>query len=140
MSKSSLAYKGSVKPIIPGPCSGEVVLVDGHISFFGEIDPEQGCLINLENVCFRDKILIFKGTRGSTVAPYVIYALRRNNIAPRCMLVAEVEPMLIAGCVLAEIPLFIVEKYEELVELVKKIHSKVYLEVCGNVLLLYKKE
>lgn len=140
MSENSLAYRGNIKPIVPGPCSGEVVLVDGYISFFGEVDPERGCLIDLENVCFRDKILVFKGTRGSTIAPYVIYALRKNNVAPRCILVADVEPMLIAGCVLAEIPLFTVERYEEFVELVKSTHSNVYLEVCGGALLLYKRE
>ncbi len=140
MSENSLVYRGSVKPIVPGPCSGEVVLVNGYISFFGEIDPERGCFIDSKNVCFHDKILVFKGTRGSTVAPYVIYALRRNNTAPRCILVAEVEPMLIAGCVLAEIPLFTVEKYEEFVRLVKNTHSNLYLEVCGGVLLLYRRE
>jgi len=139
LSSTSLVYRGEVKPIIPGFCRGEVTLVDGYISFFGEVSPDRGCLSTLENKCFNGKVLVFKGTRGSTVAPYVIYALRRNNTAPVCILVAEVEPMLIVGCVIAEIPLFVVKDYEGLVKNIHVINNSGYLEVRGSELLLYRR-
>lgn len=126
-----------MKPVIPGPCSGEVILVDDYVSFFGEVNPDQGCLIVQENKCFQNKVFIFRGTRGSTVAPYVIYALKKNNTAPKCILVAELEPMLIAGCVLAEIPLFLIENYKDLVNSIRNFKESVYLEVLDSELLLY---
>jgi len=138
LSKNSLIYRGEVRAVIPGQCRGELVLVDSYISFFGEVSPDHGCLTTLENRCFSNKVLVFRGTRGSTVAPYIIYALRRSNTAPVCILVAEVEPMLIAGCVLAEIPLFVIKNYEELIRNIRDITSSVYLEVRGSELLLYK--
>jgi predicted aconitase with swiveling domain len=95
-----------VKPVIPGPCTGEVVLISKYLSFFGEVDPERGCTRGEQGVCFAGKVLVFPGSRGSTVGPYVIYALRKAGVAPICMIVEEVEPMLVAGCVLGEIPLY----------------------------------
>jgi len=139
LSNTFLVYRGKVKPVITGPCFGEVVLVDSYISFFGEVNPDQGCLVVQENTCFRDKVFIFRGTRGSTVAPYVIYALRKNNTAPKCILVAELEPMLIAGCVLAEIPLFLIENYKELVNSICDFKEGLYLEVRNSELLLYRR-
>jgi len=139
LSSNSPVYRSEVKQIVPGPCSGEVVLVDSYISFFGEVNPEQGCLSTLENRCFRGKVLVFRGTRGSTVAPYIIYALRKSNAAPACIIVAEAEPMLIAGCVIAEIPLFVAGNYSELVKSIQAYSNSVYLVVKGAELLLYKR-
>jgi predicted aconitase with swiveling domain len=53
--------------------------------------------------------------------------------------VAEVEPMLIVGCVIAEIPLFVVKDYEGLVKNIHVINNSGYLEVRGSELLLYRR-
>ncbi len=139
MSDTLLVHRGRVKPVIPGSCNGDVVLVDSYISFFAEVNPDTGCLVAPSELCFRDAVLVFRGTRGSTVAPYIIYALRRNNTAPRCILVAEAEPMLIAGCVLAEIPLYVVEDYEGLVSSIRLAKKSAYLEVREHEALLYER-
>ncbi|MEM0000053.1 MAG: DUF126 domain-containing protein [Desulfurococcaceae archaeon] len=104
-----------VKPIIPGECKGSLLILDRHISFFGEVDPETGCLKEGDiDICIDGKVLAFRGSRGSTVGPYVLYALKKNAKAPLCMLVEEVEPMLVAGCVLGDIPLYVVEPFSVL--------------------------
>ncbi|MEM1639187.1 MAG: DUF126 domain-containing protein [Desulfurococcaceae archaeon] len=103
-----------VKPIVPGYCKGEVLLLNRFISFFGEVDPETSCLRENMEICVASKVLVFKGSRGSTVGPYIIYALKKNNKHPVCMIVEEAEPLLIAGCVLGEIPLYVVESINAL--------------------------
>lgn len=94
-------------------CEGEVVLVDKYISFFGEVDPKRGALkLEDREVDISGKALAIRGTRGSTVGSYIIYALGKYGKAPSCIIVKEAEPILIAGCALANIPLFIVSDYE----------------------------
>jgi len=105
-----------VKPIIPGNCRGVALVLDKYISFFGEIDPETGCLREDPGICLSGKVFIFKGSRGSTVGPYILYALRKHDNHPICIIAEEVEPLLIAGCVLSEIPLYLINSFNVLVD------------------------
>lgn len=104
------------KTIVDGDCSGEAVFIDRYISFFGEVDPREGIVLPEKNP-ISGKALVFKGSRGSTVGSYIIYALKYYGKHPICMIVYEAEPILIAGCILADIPLFVVkEDYSKLKE------------------------
>lgn len=104
------------KTIVDGDCSGEAVLIDRYISFFGEVNPKKGIVLP-EKTLISGRVLVFKGSRGSTVGSYIIYALKYYKKHPACMVVYEAEPILIAGCILADIPLFIVkEDYSKLKE------------------------
>lgn len=123
---SAVEARITVDVVVPGPCSGRLVFLDRYISFFGEVDPETGCFRE-EPTCIGNVVLAFRGTRGSTVAPYVVYALKKNEKAPVCMLVEEVEPMLVVGCVLADIPLYRVRNYRLLESLQDRL-----VEVVGN--------
>lgn len=115
------------KAIVPGYCEGAIVAYNGYISFFGEVDPQSGCLVE-GGVCITGKVLAFRGSRGSTVGPYIIYALSKNSKGPRCMVVEEVEPMLVAGCVLAGIPLYKVKSINSLLNL----PTGSYVEIRGE--------
>ncbi|AFL66128.1 aconitase X swivel domain-containing protein [Desulfurococcus amylolyticus] len=109
-----------MKPVVDGDCEGEVVLVDQYMSFLGEVDPVRGIVkTEKEEISVEEKILVFKGSRGSTVGSYVIYAMKQYGRSPLCMLVKEVEPILIAGCVIAEIPLLVVEEYDDFAGTIK---------------------
>lgn len=123
-----------LKSIIPGVCKGRLLIIDRYLSFFGEIDPETGCLRDSErDICIGNRVLLFKGSRGSTVGPYVLYALKRRGLGPLCMITGSIEPLLIAGCVISEIPLYLVVNYED----VKRIGNNVYVEVIGDELAVY---
>ncbi|MCY0868623.1 MAG: DUF126 domain-containing protein [Desulfurococcus sp.] len=118
-----------VKVVVDGDCEGEPVLVDQYLSFLGEVEPARGVVkTEGEEVSISGKVLVFKGSRGSTVGSYIIYALKRHGKSPACMIVKEVEPILIAGCIIAEIPLLIAVDYEEF---------KIFLK--GKKLLRYKR-
>ncbi|MCC5990168.1 MAG: DUF126 domain-containing protein [Thermosphaera sp.] len=109
-----MSLEWRIKRVVDGDCSGNPVLINQYLSFFGEVDPVKGVVrTDTGEVEIAGKVLVFKGSRGSTVGSYVIYALRKNNVNPCCMIVKEVEPILIAGCVLAGIPLFIAEDFEK---------------------------
>ena len=87
-----------------GLVEGEAVKVDHHLSFLGEVDPKAGTLYDGRSI--KDKVLVIKGVRGSTVGSYVIYALKYYNNAPRAIVVeSEADPIVVAGCVMAGIPL-----------------------------------
>ncbi len=80
----------------PGEAEARLHVMPGSVSFYGE----------LEEGFDEPVILLVESTRGSTVAPYVIYRLARRGRAPRAVAIwSRAEPMIVAGCVLAGIPL-----------------------------------
>ena len=82
--------------LVPGEAEARLRVYTHPVSFYGE----------LEEGFDEPIILLAPATRGSTVAPYVIYRLARRRLAPRAILLAGMaEPMVVAGCVLARIPL-----------------------------------
>jgi len=95
-----LAYKGRV--LVEGSAEGEAVVVE-TLSFYGDVDPERGVMVDGRRIDGR--ILLARRSRGSTVGSYVIYALKVNGKAPLAILMERSEPIVVAGAVLAGIPL-----------------------------------
>lgn len=96
------------EPVIDGDCEGELVVIDAFISFFGEVDPTSG-KYKPTGEELASKVLAFRGGRGSTVGSYVIYAMKHYGKAPACLAVEVPDPVVVAGCVMADIPLLKVE-------------------------------
>jgi predicted aconitase with swiveling domain len=94
-------FRGRV--LVPGEASGEAVVVE-KISFYGDVDPQRGVLRE-DGRPIGGKVLVVRKSRGSTVGSYVIYSLKVNGVAPLAILMERAEPIVVAGCVLAEIPL-----------------------------------
>ncbi len=87
-----------------GVIEGDAVVVNHRLSFLGEVDPKTGKLYDGRMI--KDKVLVIRGVRGSTVGAYVIYGLRYYGNAPRAIVVMEeVDPIVLSGCVMANIPL-----------------------------------
>lgn len=107
-----------VKPVVDGDCVGEAIVINDYISFFGEVDPRTG-VHKPTGKSFSGKILIFRGGRGSTVGSYIIYGLKKYGKNPKCLIVAKAEPIIVAGAVLADIPLLVVENYDQLIKIVR---------------------
>ncbi len=81
---------------------GEVVRVEGRISFLGEVDPKRGVLYDGRSI--KNKVLIAKGAKGSTVGAYVIYALKYYSNEPLAIIFEEeTDPIVVSGCVMAGI-------------------------------------
>ncbi len=96
------------RSIVHGKAQGKALVTSQPISFFGGVS-EEGTIIErgheLEGKKITGKILVFPRGKGSTVGSYVIYAMKKNGTAPAAIVNIETEPIIAAGCVLANIPL-----------------------------------
>lgn len=102
-----------IEPVGPVPkevICGEVVIHRELISPLGDIDPHTGHLRDIGGI--KGKILIVKGFTGSTVGPYIIYSLKKRVLAPKALIVEQVDANVVASATLAEIPLYRINNIE----------------------------
>lgn len=101
-----------------GILRGEALVSKKPISFLGEVDPNSGIIIkknhDLNGKCIKDKILCFPHGHGSTVGSYVMYALAKNNLAPKAIINEKADPVVVVGAVLANIPMIDQVNIEEI--------------------------
>ena len=94
--------------ISPGKAEGKAIVSPDPIGFYGGIDAKTGIVIEkghpLEGECVTGKILVFPCGKGSTVGSYVIYGLKKNNVAPKGIINKETETIVATGVILAGIP------------------------------------
>ena len=95
--------------ISAGTGAGTLLVSSEPISFLSGVDPDSGVVIEsghpLEGKSIAGTVLAFPFGKGSTVGSYVIYALRRNNMAPSAIINTEAEPIIAVGAIIAEIPM-----------------------------------
>ena len=96
------------RTISPGIAEGKAIVTTEPIGFYGCIDIKTGIVIEkghpLEGKCVKDKILVFPCGKGSTVGSYVIYGIKKNNVAPAGIINKETETIVATGVILAGIP------------------------------------
>jgi len=95
------------RTIYPGKVEGEVIVSREAFSFYGGIDTKTGIVIDknspLYGKCIKDKIFVFPCGKGSTVGSYVIYALKKNGVAPKAIINKETETIVATGAIIAGI-------------------------------------
>jgi predicted aconitase with swiveling domain len=96
------------RAIYHGQVSGETLVSNMDISFFGGVDPETGVVVekghDLEGRSIAGKVLVFPSGKGSTVGSYSLYRMAKNGKAPAAIVNAECETIIAVGCIIAEIP------------------------------------
>ncbi len=92
-----------LRGLVEGEASGPLLVYPHPLSFYGEVDPKTGRLPDGRSMSGR--VLVIPATRGSTVGSYVIYAMKEYGTAPAAIVAVEAEPILVAGAVMAGIPL-----------------------------------
>ena len=94
--------------ISPGKAEGNALVSSEPIGFYGGIDIKTGIVIEkghpLEGESITNKILVFPCGKGSTVGSYVIYGIKKNNVAPAGIINQETETIVATGAILAGIP------------------------------------
>jgi len=102
----SLVLEGRV--IKEGEADGPALVSPEPIGFLGGVDPDTGVVREkghpLEGQSVAGRVLVFPRGKGSTVGSYVIYALAQNGVAPAAMVLADCEPIVALGAVMAGIP------------------------------------
>ena len=98
------------RAIRQGSAAGDVLKSPVAIGFFGHVDPATGTVLepghSLLGQSIAGRVLAFPHAKGSTVGSYVLYALRKNGVAPAAMLLEECETIVAVGAIIADIPTF----------------------------------
>ena len=88
---------------------GEALVTSSPITFLGFINKETGEIVEKEHELYgqtiKDKIFVFPRGIGSTVAPYVLINLKRNNAAPLAIINRESDSGTVAGASASRIPM-----------------------------------
>jgi predicted aconitase with swiveling domain len=85
---------------------GDVLKLEGAVSFLGDVDPAEGTIAQKGIVDdIKGRILVFPEGKGSTVGSYVIYNLKLERNAPRAMVMLKADAIITMGCIAAGIPL-----------------------------------
>ncbi len=97
------------RKIVGGKAEGELIVSQKPLSFLGGVDPETGIVTDAESDIRGEsivgKVLAFPRGKGSTVGSYVIYALKKNEKAPKAIIVGEAETIVATGAIISEIPM-----------------------------------
>lgn len=95
--------------VASGRARGPALVTREAISFLGNVDAKTGLVVDpaheLFGQCIAGKVLIFPGGKGSTVGSYVIYQLKKRNLAPVAMINLRSEPIVAVGAIISAIPL-----------------------------------
>ena len=97
------------RTISKGLAIGELIVSSQPLSFLGGVDPNNGQVIDpnhdLKGKFIKDKILFIPGGKGSTVGSYVIFQMKKNNVAPLGIICLNAEPIIATGAIMSDIPM-----------------------------------
>lgn len=97
------------RTISKGVATGELIVSKEPISFLGGVNPETGEIIDpnheLKGEFINGKILFIPGGKGSTVGSYVIFQMKKNNVAPKGIICLTAEPIIATGAIMSNIPM-----------------------------------
>jgi uncharacterized protein len=106
----------SLKIIVKGKVSGEIMKTTYPINFLGAVDKKTGIIRDNKHDKFqksiKDVILVFPHGIGSSVGAYTIYSLKKNNASPLAMICTKADMSVASGCALANIPMVIISQKE----------------------------
>ncbi len=88
---------------------GEALVTESPITFLGFVNKETGEIVEKEHELYgktiKNKIFVFPRGIGSTVAPYVLINLKRNDAAPLAIINRESDSGTVAGASASRIPM-----------------------------------
>jgi predicted aconitase with swiveling domain len=87
---------------VAGGCArGPALVTKDAISFLGNVDARTGMVVDPAHELFGQCI----AGKGSTVGSYVIYQLKKRDLAPVAMINIRSEPIVAVGAIISGIPL-----------------------------------
>ena len=96
------------RKISKGRASGEAIVSQKTISFYGGVDPNTGKVVekghDLEGKSIAGKIFVFPKGGGSTVGSYTMLRLKKNGLAPLAIVNRECETIVAVGAIISDIP------------------------------------
>lgn len=103
------------KTLNGGNISGEAIVFDVPFSFIGDFNPDLGTVTMSGHPLFgksvKDKILVIPTSRGGTIAPYIAYYAKKNNVSPAAILCNIADTITLECALTIDIP--IMDKFTE---------------------------
>jgi predicted aconitase with swiveling domain len=96
------------RPVVGGVTEGEALVTREPISGWGGVNPKDGTIIEtrheLRGVSFKDKVLVFRGAKGSSGWSVMFHTCRLAGTAPKAMVFNEMTNKVALGAVVMRIP------------------------------------
>lgn len=106
MSTASIVLRG--RSVVGGVAEGEALVTREAISGWGGVDPKTGTVIEtrheLRGQSFRNRILVFRGAKGSSGWSSMFHICRLAGTAPRALVFTEMTTKIALGAVVMRIP------------------------------------
>ena len=97
----------AVECLVAGNAQGEVVRLGAALSFWGGFSLEDGTVCDVNHpdhgVCLAGRVVVMPGGRGSSSSSSVLLEAARLGIHPRALVIAERDPILVVGALVAEL-------------------------------------
>jgi predicted aconitase with swiveling domain len=110
----------SPRILVAGAGSGEALVLDEPLSFWGGVDPSDGRIIDRHHPqagqSVRGKVLVMPSGRGSSSSSSVLAETLRAGTGPAAIVLAEPDPIVALGAVVARelygssIPVIVVDR------------------------------
>jgi predicted aconitase with swiveling domain len=96
------------RKVVGGVAEGEALVTKETISGWGGVNPMDGTIIEtrheLRGQSFKDKVLVFRGAKGSSGWSVMFHTCRLAGTAPRAMIFNEMTNKVALGAVVMRIP------------------------------------
>jgi predicted aconitase with swiveling domain len=96
------------RKVFGGTAEGEALVTRETISGWGGVNPMDGTIIEtrheLRGVSFKDKVLVFRGAKGSSGWSVTFHTSRLAGTAPKAMIFNEMTTKVALGAVVMRIP------------------------------------
>lgn len=106
MNTSSPQAEGTGHILIAGQATGDVLVFNEGISFWGGVDPETGLVIDVHHpnhgMSVAGRILLMPTSRGSCSGSGVLLQLSLNGLAPAALVFCEHEEILTLGALVSD--------------------------------------
>lgn len=91
--------------LVPGVATGEVLVLDEPLSFWGGLDPETGVLIDAHHPqvgsSLAGRVLVMPSGRGSSSSSYVLAEAIRAGTAPVAVVLGTADAIVALGAIVA---------------------------------------
>jgi predicted aconitase with swiveling domain len=106
MSETKILLRG--RKVVGGVAEGEALVTRETISGWGGVNPMQGKIIEtrheLRGETFKDKVLVFRGAKGSSGWSVVFHTTRLAGTAPKALVFNEMTTKVALGAVVLRAP------------------------------------
>ena len=99
--------------IVPGKASGKAMVIETSLCFRSEFDPASGKVIDMQHPLYdrnlSGRVLVMPSGTGSSGNTMHVRVAGLEGTAPAALINLEADPPSMLGCVIARIPVILVE-------------------------------